>query len=150
MGEGFSLATVLVGVAAGVGCMLFYRRYFPAGKTSETVSPRFLLYPFYLIGRMYLSSLDVIKMILTGAKIDVVEVDSKLSNEFLRLILSISITLTPGSILLEMSEDRLAILRLRGKNEPDAPGADDPMKVKIENRLLKAQGKGGGACTYCG
>ena len=99
------------------------------------------LFPFFLVRQVYLSAFVVIKIILTGAKVDVIEVDTKLESEFLRLVLSVAVTLTPGSILLELKDKKLVILRLRGVNEADADveNARDLIKEKLENRLLKAQ-----------
>jgi len=130
-----------VGIAVSVGCLYFYQKFIPASEARDVSFSKLALFPFFLVRQVYLSAFVVIKIILTGAKVDVIEVDTKLESEFLRLVLSVAVTLTPGSILLELKDKKLVILRLRGVNEADADveNARDLIKEKLENRLLKAQ-----------
>lgn len=137
----FSLLTIAIGIAISISCLYVYKKFIPASEEHDVSYFKLALFPLFLARQIYLSAFVVIKIILTGAKVDVIEVDTKLESEFLRLILSVSVTLTPGSILLELKDRKLVILRLRGINEVDADveNVKDLIKEKLEKRLLKAQ-----------
>jgi len=144
LNESFSPATIITGIVISIGCVYFSHKYLPAKKIGNVNFLRLALYPFYLIGQVYLSAFVVIKIILTGAKVDVVEVDTKITNDFLKDVLSISITLTPGSILLYLRGEKITVLRLRGINATDENReiTGDLLKGKLEKMLLKIQKQG--------
>ena len=72
--------------------------------------------------------------------VDIVTVKTKLKNESLRIILADSITLTPGSILLDLKDEFITLLWIRDKFTPsDSETADRMLKGKLERRLLKAE-----------
>jgi len=137
----FSQVAVITGIVVSVCCLYFSRKYLPSNKTGKVSFLKLALYPFYLIGQIYISAFYVMKIILTGAKVDIIEADTKITNEFLRNVLSISITLTPGSIMLDLNDGRLFILWLRGINDidMDTESAGELIKGKLEKKLLKAQ-----------
>jgi multicomponent Na+:H+ antiporter subunit E len=86
------------------------------------------------------SGFHVIKLIIKGPQADIVTVNTQIKAEVLRIILVDSITLTPGSILLELNDDKVTLLWIREKNAPSGPeAADKQLKQKLERRLLKAQ-----------
>lgn len=138
--EQFSLWTLLVGIVLGIGCIWFYHKYLPARGGSGLNMLRFGVYLFYLVGQIYIAGIFVLKVILTGAKVDIVRVKTQLTNESLRVVLANSITLTPGSILLDLKDDTLTLLWLRAKNDMRDPEvADAVLKENLERQLLKVQ-----------
>lgn len=141
LSEAFSPRVIITGIIASVICLYFCRKHLPSSKLGNVSFFRMALYPFYLIGQIYLSAFTVIKIILTGAKVDVIETDTTITNKFLRDVLSISITLTPGSILLDSEGEKITVLRLRGKNavDDDRETAGALLKGKLEKALLKIQ-----------
>jgi len=138
--EYFSIATAFIGLAVGAGCLWFYNKYLPLQEIRNINFFRLTLFLFYVIGQIYFAGFFVIKVILTGGKVDVVDVKTKLTNDTLRVILADSVTLTPGSILLNIKDDTLTLLWLREKSDNrDMSVADGVLKGRLENQLLKVQ-----------
>ena len=139
--EELSVPTVITGIVVSAGCVYFYKKYLPLSKISGVNFLRLAMYPFFLIGQIYISGFHAIKLILSGAKVDIVEVKTKITNELLRVILANSITLTPGTVSLELNDDTITVLWLREKtsDSQDLGNADELIKGKLENKLLKAQ-----------
>jgi len=141
LSENFSPASIAIGIFVSATCLFFSRKYLPANERGNFNVFWLILYPFYLIGQIYLSAFTVIKAIFTGVKVDVIEVDTKLTNMFLKNVLAMSITLTPGSILLDLKGEKITALRLRGINDANKgmENAGDLLKGKLEKALLKIQ-----------
>ena len=78
---------------------------------------KLILYPFYLIGQMYLACFSAMKFVITDVDIDVAQVKTRLKDGLLRTLLANSITLTPGTVLLDMKDDMLSILYLKEKSK---------------------------------
>jgi len=100
-----------------------------------------MLYLFYLIGQIYIGGISAIKIILFGAHVEIVKIQTHIRNKVLRTILVNSITLVPGSVSLDLSEDVITVLWLKRKTSgaPDIDNADEILKDKLEGMLLKAQ-----------
>ena len=130
----------ITGVIIGLSCLLYTRKYLPLSKIVGIDFLKLAFYPFYLVWQIYLSGIYVIKIILTGARVDIVKIDTELTNETLRIILADSITLTPGSIFLDMEDKKLVLLWLRNSRIAQIPdNAGEILKSGLEKRLLKAQ-----------
>ena len=84
------------------------------------------------------------KMILFGKpRADILETHTTITNRALRVILADSVTLTPGSVLLDLSEDKITVVMLRDKRDSENPeNADELIKGGLEKKLLKAQKAG--------
>ena len=138
--EQLLLLDVLAGFALSIICLYFFHKFLPLGNIEDVSFVKLITYPFYLIGQIYLSGLYVIKIIFIGAKVDIVDIKTTIKNDTLRVILADSITLTPGSILLELKEETLTLLWLRSIRAPECTDdADVLLKGGLEERLLKAQ-----------
>lgn len=75
-----------------------------------------LVYLFFLLGQMYISSFAVLFNILRGnINPRVVHFRTRLHSDLARVLLSTSITLTPGTISLELQEDHLIVHWLDAK-----------------------------------
>jgi len=75
-----------------------------------------LVYLMYLLGQMYLSSFAVLINILRGnINPRVVHFRTRLHSDLARVLLATSITLTPGTISLELQEDHLIVHWLDAK-----------------------------------
>ncbi|MCL2704321.1 MAG: Na+/H+ antiporter subunit E [Defluviitaleaceae bacterium] len=139
----FSLMSLATGLVISAGCLYYARKYLPLNKITDINFFRLVTYPFYLIGQVYLSGFYVIKIILSNARVDVVKVDTELKSETLRIILADSITLTPGSIFLDMEDGELVLIWLRNADDAEIPAnAGALLKSGLEKRLLKAQKRG--------
>ena len=138
--ETFSLFTLVVGVALSIACIYFYHKYLPLKRISNVKFLRLGGYVFYLIGQIYLAGFYVIKLIILGAKADVIKLKTKVTNESLKVLLADSITLTPGSILLDLNNENITLLCLKEKNDTrDLEAMDNFLKGRLENQLLKVQ-----------
>lgn len=75
-----------------------------------------ILYLLYLLAQMYLSSFAVLINILRGnINPRVVHFRTRLHSDLARVLLATSITLTPGTIALELQEDHLIVHWLDAK-----------------------------------
>jgi len=140
--ESLSIVAISTGITISVACVFFAKKYLPLDKIRGVNFSKLATYPFFLIGQIFSSSIYVSKIILFGAKTDIVEVETSIENDSLRVMLADSVTLTPGSLLLELQDGKMTILWLRGKNAPDVTQvADANIQImgKLEDRLAKAQ-----------
>ena len=139
--ESATLFTVGTGLAVSVVCVIFCRRFLPMEKLSGINYFRFFLYIFYLIGQMYVAAVSAVRLVIKGARTEIVEVETVIKNEFLRVMLANSITLVPGSVTLDINEDRLTVLLLtdRDADESTLENAGEQIKGGLERRFLKAQ-----------
>jgi len=140
--ESLSIIAIATGLAISAVCVFFAKKYLPLEKIKGVNFGKLATYPFFLLGQIFSSSIYVSKIILFGAKTDIVQVQTNLENDSLRVMLADSVTLTPGSLLLELKDEKMTILWLRPKGSPDIEqtvGASGQIMGKIEKRLLKAQ-----------
>lgn len=100
-----------------------------------------LLYFCYLLGQIYVAGFSVIKMIFVGAKAYMYTTKTTLQNDTLRIILADSITLTPGSILLEQDSENITVVWLCGSKIPTHTEIDKQIKGRLEDILHKAEVK---------
>jgi multicomponent Na+:H+ antiporter subunit E len=143
--ESLSPVFIISGIAISIACVFFAKKYLPLQKIEGVDFNKLATYPFFLVGQILTSGIYVSKIILFGAKTDIVEVQSAIENESLRVMLADSVTLTPGSLLLELSSEKMTILWLRPKDAPDADKTENPghqIMGEIEARLLKAEKRG--------
>ena len=138
--ESIQVSAVIQGVIISIGCLYFSNRYFPLEKIADVNFFKLILYPFYLIGQVYIFSILVVKMIIFGARVEIIELETKLTSSALKAILGDSINLTPSTILLDLKDEKIPILWLRGKDDPESTEeADATIKDGFEKRLLNAQ-----------
>lgn len=92
-------------------------------------------YALFLIIEIYKSGFSIIPVILSGtAKPGIVEIHTELESNISLVILSNSITLTPGTITLDIQGHRLLVLWLNPKTmQPTMAGIH--IKGKIEQKL---------------
>jgi len=140
--ESLSIIAIVTGVAISIVCVFFGKKFLPLKKIRGVNFSKLATYPFFLLGQIFSSSIYVSRIILFGAKTDIVEVETNIENDSLRIMLADSVTLTPGSLLLELKDEKMTILWLRPKSAPDASqtkNAGGQIMGKIENRLMQAQ-----------
>ena len=133
LSENFSVINIVAGLVISILAVYFTQRLLLLPHIPRMRRIKFLLYPFYLIASIYVSSFEVIKIIIKGGQAEVVKVETKLKTEFFRTILGNSITLTPGTILLDQKDKELTVLWLRRS------GAEDEYKDNLEDKLLEIE-----------
>ena len=140
LSEGLSLLSVGAGLLVGIACSLIRRKYLPLSPIRGVRFFRLALYPLFLIGQIYLAGFNAIKLLLFGSSVEIVTIKTSLKHDLLRVALANSITLTPGTISLDLEEDRITVLWLR---EPGPlPEGDDPdslIKGKLEKMLAPGE-----------
>jgi len=140
--ESLAVSTIATGVVLSVGCVYFCRKFLPLPKTSDIRLFMFALYLPFLLGQVYIAGFSAIKLLITGARVEVVEVKTTISNLFLRTVLCNSITLVPGSVSLEMKDDTITVLWLIKKTQaPEySKRAQEVLLCGLERMLRRAEG----------
>ena len=136
-----------LGIGAGLALarsLLFCRSCDVFSKIRLT--PKSLLYTFvYLLvflGELIKSNLDVARRVLTPSlpiNPGIVEVKTKLTSRMGRMILANSITLTPGTLTVDVKDDRLFIHWIDVKSE-DIEEATNQIVRKFEKYLEEIYG----------
>jgi len=136
--EDFSLFDVALGIVVGSACLFFTGRFLPAERFEAIKLSRLITYPFWLLGQIYLSGFFVIKMIILGARADIVHFNTDLNSTILKVIMGNSITLIPGSITLDYHDKEYTVVWMRARTESKPKNSGDALKGKLEARLIKA------------
>lgn len=136
----FSFQTILLGLIVGVISLFLTERYLLESSYYDHY-PLDLLhlayYGFALIYEIYAAGFSTIGTIFKGdANVRIVSVDTELTDDYHRSILANSITLTPGTITLDVTENRLVILWLKAETR-DSELAGELIKGRLERRLLR-------------
>jgi len=138
--EELSWQSLAMGMFSTIICLHFAGKFLPYEEIKRVNFLRLVTFPFFLVGQIYSSGFAVIKILLKGHKLDIVTIRTKIKNETLRVMLADTITLTPGSILLDLVDDFVVILWMRAKdNKADSETAGELIKGKLERGLLKAE-----------
>ena len=143
--EGFSFFDLILGATLSTACVAYSKKFLPLTGIQNVKYSRLFLYVIYLIGQVYVAGFHVIRVILHGrARAVVLLTRTKLENKALKVILGDSITLTPGTIMLDLEEDVLAVLILTKEGEVIPPDkVDDRLKGSLEKKLMACQKEGG-------
>ena len=142
--ESYSLFTIASGIFIGSCCVFFSSRFLPLDRIKGVSFGRLALYPFYLVGQIFVSAVYVTKIIFKGAKIDIVNIKTNVKNDSIRVMLADSVTLTPGSVMLELEGDNMTVLWLRERGSPEVEALEEHVVVenimgKLERKLIVAQ-----------
>ena len=109
--------TLVSGVIISILCMWFVRKFFPLDKIKDVRFHKLILFLPYIVKEIYLQGFGVIRKIFSAAEPEVIIYKTELKSEFLKAVLVNSVTLTPGSIALNIQEDKLTVLNLTYKNK---------------------------------
>ena len=139
-----SLPSIAWGFAISAASLWLAIRFMKPSKISGVSVLKLIFYPFFLLGQVYYYGFAVIKMIIFGCKTEVVTINTAITNDFLQVMLCNSITMIPGSVVLDRTENNIQVIVLRNKNAvPYAHYniADITKEVlgKTETNLIKAQ-----------
>jgi len=137
--ENLSWFYVILGGIVSVACLLLTWKFIPLDKVRDVRFLRLIPYALYLITAIYVQGFVVIKRIVTGARLDIVEVKTELKSDFLKALLVNSITLIPGSISLNLEGDTITVLNLGHPKDENAFRSVNNNRTRLEKKLLKAQ-----------
>jgi multisubunit Na+/H+ antiporter MnhE subunit len=138
--ESLTWQNITVGLLVACGTLFFFAKFLPVKKITDVRFRKLILFPFYLVGQIYISGFYMIKMMLKGHEVDFVTIQTDIKSETLKTILGDAITLTPGSTLIEIIGDEMTLLWIRDKGTPPDPHlAEEKLKNKLEAFLRKAE-----------
>lgn len=131
---------ILSGLVFSVLVLKFTDKYLlgsPYHEVHQFKVVNMLMYLLFMIKAIYVSGFHMIVMIFTH-KINpaIVEIETDLEEDFKRTLLANSITLTPGTITVELKGHKLKVLWINKTS-------DDPVEIRkaisseIEERLRK-------------
>ena len=135
--ESFSFATLASALVIGVCSLLVCYRLFPLPKVAGISFLRLGLFILYMFGQIFVAGLTAIKLIVTGARVEVLKTRTSLTNDIARTFLANSITTIPGTITIDLVEDELTVLCLCGSSD-EAEGvkeAEEYIIHSLESRL---------------
>ena len=137
----FTLEIVLFGVVIALGMFAFVCKFMDYSIQKELrfykLVPVFFQYVFLLVKEIVQANLSVCRMILSRKEIVepvIVHVHTKLKTETARVILANSITLTPGTITVSMTDDDLLVHCL---DKSLAEGMEDSAFIKLLEKMEK-------------
>lgn len=136
-----TLEIVLFGVAIALGMFAFICKFMDYSIQKELrfykLIPAFFRYIFLLVKEIVQANLAVCRMLLSRKEIVepvIVHVHTNLKTETARVILANSITLTPGTITVSMTDDDLLVHCL---DKSLAEGMEDSAFVKLLEKMEK-------------
>jgi len=124
--EEISWQNLSVGLLVSIFSVYAFSRLFPYDEIKHVNFIKLATYPLWLIRRIYMDAFFLIRMIIGDAKCGVIKEPMHIESDALRFILSDSITLTPGSIFLDMEDDNIKLLCIGKRNVegfPDVVGS---------------------------
>ena len=134
-----TLEIALFGIAVAGAVFAFICRFMDYSMQKELrfykLLPAFAQYQYYLIKEIILANMAVTRLILTRKEeIEpvIVHVHAKLKTETARVILANSITLTPGTITVSLTEDNLLVHCL---DKSLAEGMEDSVFVRLLQKM---------------
>jgi len=108
----FQIANILVGIGVSFSIALLYLKLF-THKAFEFINPFwFIVYLFVLLKNLIISNVQISKRVLRrDMKLSpaIVAVKTDLDSDWKKLLLANSITLTPGTLTLDIKDDILFI-----------------------------------------
>jgi multicomponent Na+:H+ antiporter subunit E len=134
-----TLEIALFGIAVAGAVFFFVCRFMDYSLKQELrlyrLLPAFVQYLYYLMKEIILANLTVIRLILTRKEEMepvLVHVRADLKSETARVILANSITLTPGTIAVSLTEDKLLVHCL---DKSLSEGMDDSVFVRLLQKM---------------
>ena len=134
-----TLEIALFGVAVVGAVFFFVCRFMDYSLKQELrlyrLLPAFVQYLYYLMKEIILANLTVTRLILTRKEEMepvLVHVRADLKSETARVILANSITLTPGTITVSLTEDKLLVHCL---DKSLSEGMDDSVFVRLLQKM---------------
>nr|WP_312579876.1 Na+/H+ antiporter subunit E [Sedimentibacter sp.] len=120
LSQNFNFERIVVGVVVCAIIFVFNNELLNDSRKNSSISASasisnmkyLLLYIVILIKEIFKSNFHVAKIVLSpkiNISTSIVTTNTKLKNELNKTILANSITLTPGTLTLDMTEDRLVI-----------------------------------------
>jgi multicomponent Na+:H+ antiporter subunit E len=134
--EQFNAEVLVIGIVVAVLVTYLNRDFLPTGSLRIRKLPLYALYLLLLLKEIILANISVARIVLSP-KINIspciVILNTHLKSSLLRAILANSITLTPGTLTLQLKDNELVIHCLMKEFIPDL------VDSKFEKLLLKIE-----------
>ena len=134
-----TMEIALFGIAVSGAVFAFVCRFMEYSLKKELrfyrLMPAFVQYLYYLIKEIVFSNITVSRMILTRKEEMepvIVHVRTRLKSETARVILANSITLTPGTITVSLTDDKLLVHCL---DKSLSEGMEDSVFVRLLQKM---------------
>ena len=134
-----TMEIALFGIAVAGAVFAFVCRFMEYSLKKELrfyrLMPAFVQYLYYLIKEIVFSNITVSRMILTRKEEMepvIVHVRTRLKSETARVILANSITLTPGTITVSLTDDKLLVHCL---DKSLSEGMEDSLFVRLLQKM---------------
>jgi len=137
--ENLTWLSIGSGILFSILCLVFINMALPLEKISGIDFSKLTTYPFYLLWNVFYSAYYVSKMIIFGARVDIIEAKTILKNETLKVILADSVTLIPGSTFLDINDDIMKLIWLRKYDSKLDESPEKELLHGLEQRLSKAE-----------
>ena len=138
--EAISWQNIAVGMFVSMLCMHFISKFLKFDEIENIDFYKLATYPLWLVGRIYQDAVFMVKMIFTDPKCGFHNEKITIENESLQIILADSVTLTPGTIYIDMEDKEITLLCIGPRKLKGFPMTTDGVRT-IENILLRAQVK---------
>lgn len=134
--DSFELLTFIIGFIVGIFIIFSLRRFFPGNFYIRKVGAVFLLF-FLFISESIMSTFDVIKQVIKP-KIDITpgifQMKTDLNGNLEITLLAILLTLTPGSVVMEVHHDNQTFY-VHGLNLPQSIESVEKSKLRFERAI---------------
>lgn len=142
--ESFNIQNIIVGVLAGFFCVWFSETYitkFRHGRRYPLSITGLLFYFLFLVTEIVRSGLSTLWLLIRGKSNPmIVTVKTELKTAMAISLLANSVTLTPGTVTVDVAEQTLKILWLDGKDLYEA-ALKEELIGPLERKLLKLEAK---------
>tara|TARA_Y100001933_G_C18880429_1_gene513778 strand:+ start:311 stop:751 length:441 start_codon:yes stop_codon:yes gene_type:complete len=142
--ESFKIENIIVGTLAGTLCVWFSETYitkFRHGRRYPLSISGMLIYIVFLVTEIIKSGLSTLWLLIKGKSNPmIVTVKTELRTAMTISLLANSVTLTPGTVTVDVTEQTLTILWLDGKNLYEA-ALKEELIGPLERKLLKLEAK---------
>jgi len=135
--EDLSWQTVAIGMFVSMLAMHYMGKYLKHDEIENVNFYKLATYPFWLIAKIYMDAFYLIRMIFSDTKCGVSKEHLVPENETLRMILLDSVTLTPGTVVVDIEEDEIILLSIEDRKVEGYPFARKGLR-EIENVLREA------------
>jgi multicomponent Na+:H+ antiporter subunit E len=138
LSESYTIYSILLGLVLSIIALQFTDRFLLGQPYHHLHGFRFfpfLRYLLFLLKEIYVAGFAMIFMIITH-KINpaIVEIETNLTEDYQRVILANSITLTPGTITVELTDNKLRVLWIN-KTSDNPDEIKKQIAASIEKKL---------------
>lgn len=137
--EELTFFNLIAGIVISMGCVAYSRKFLPLKGIRNINWLKIIFYVFYLVGQIYIAGFHVIKLIIKGhVRWEILQTTTLIEHKTLRILLGDSVTLTPGSVMLDLRDDIMTVLVLAEEDEVIKPEeVNNTILGGLEDKLMQ-------------